>query len=88
MADSGNLYLRGPEAKIISAANFILILESFIVARRGYDQSKPLARLFLWAQGGIALLAAYGLYKILRPTSVAPSILRFPLDFYTIFSPA
>lgn len=88
MADPGNLYLRGSEAKIIHAASYILILESVEAARKDYQQGKPFARLRLVVNGATALLSGYLLYTTLRHKPAPISIFRSPFSYLNIFRTA
>ena len=88
MADPGNIYLRGPEAKIIHAASYILILESVEAARRDYQQGKPFARLRLVVNSATALLSGYFLFTALRRKPAPISVFRASFNYLNIFRTA
>lgn len=67
MADPGNIHLTGTETKLLSVANYLVILGSLEAARRQYELNKPLAGPLLVAQTSVALFASYYLYRIIRP---------------------
>jgi hypothetical protein len=67
MAGPSNLFLSFPEAKLLHLVNILLVIERCDAIRRAHRRGCWYSRAILLANAPVAILATYGLFRLVRP---------------------